>query len=167
MATDWNDYQEEAAALFRSMALDASSNVTVQGVRTTHDVDVVVKSQHAGFQVQWLVECKHWKSPVSTLHVLALREIVSDTGSDREILLCEAGFQSGAIEAATLTNVQVTSLENVRITAGRDISAMRLRELYERVERCSERYRNIPSESELISVCVKMRVNGATRGLVS
>ena len=144
MAANWNDYQEEAAALFRSMGLDASTNVTVQGVGRTHDVDVVVKSQHAGFQVQWLVECKHWKSSVSKLHVLGLREIVADTGSDRGILLCEAGFQSGAIEAATLTNVQVTSLENVRITAGRDLSAMRLRELYDRVESCSDRYWNIP-----------------------
>lgn len=181
MATDWNDYQEEAAALFRSMGLEASTNVTVQGVRTTHDVDVVVQSQHAGFQVQWLVECKHWKSPVSKLHVLALREIVSDTGSDRGILLCETGFQSGAIEAATLTNVQVTSLENVRITAGRDISAMRLRELYERVERCSERYWNIPkrvridfglredagewgySGARVIQICQEL-INRALRG---
>lgn len=140
MATDWNDYQEEAAALFRSMGLDAATNVTIQGVRTKHDIDVVVKSHHAGFDVTWLVECKHWKSPVSKLHVLALREIVSDTGSDRGILLCEAGFQSGAIEAANLTNVLVTSLENVRLTAGSDIASMRLRELYDRVEICRQQY---------------------------
>lgn len=146
MATDWNEYQEEAAALFRSMGLDAATNVSIKGVRTSHDVDVVVKSRHAGFEVQWLVECKHWKSPVSKLHVLGLREIVADTGSDRGILLCEAGFQSGAIEAATLTNVQVTSLESVRVTSGRDISAMRLRELYERMQLCSERYWNIPKQ---------------------
>lgn len=146
MASDWNEYQEEAAALFRAMGLDAATNVTVRGVRTTHDVDVVVTSHHAGFQVRWLVECKHWKSPVSKLHVLGLREIVTDTGSDRGILLCESGFQSGAIEAATLTNVQVTTLENVRATAGRDISAMRLRELFERMLVCRERYWNIPKQ---------------------
>lgn len=144
MATNWNDYQEEAAALFRSMGLDAETNVTMQGVRTNHDVDVVVKSQHAGFEVTWLVECKHWKTPVSKLHVLALREIVSELGADRGILLCEAGFQSGAVEAANLTNVQVTSLEHVRATAGSDISAMRLRELYDRVENCRQKYWDLP-----------------------
>lgn len=149
MATDWDDYQEEAAALFRSIGLDAATNVTVQGVRTTHDIDVVVKSQHAGFEVTWLVECKHWKTPVSKLHVLALREIVADTGSDRGILLCEAGFQSGAIEAANLTNVQVTSLENVRSTASRDISAMRLRELYDRAESCRARYWDLPKRRRI------------------
>lgn len=149
MATDWYDYQEEAAALFRSMGLDASTNVAVQGVRTSHDVDVVVKSHHAGFDVTWLVECKHWKSPVSKLHVLALREIVADTGADRGILLCEVGFQSGAIEAANLTNVQATSLEHVRSTAGGDISAMRLRELYDRVETCRAQYWDIPKSQRI------------------
>lgn len=149
MATNWSDYQEEAASLFRSMGLDAVTNETIQGVRTKHNVDVVVRSHHAGFDITWLVECKHWKSPVSKLHVLALREIVSDTGADRGILLCEAGFQSGAIEAANLTNVQVTSLENVRATSGADICAMRLRELYDRLENCRTRYWDIPKRQRI------------------
>jgi hypothetical protein len=149
MATDWSDYQEEAAALFRSMGLEASTNVTLRGVRTSHEVDVVVKSHHGGFEVTWLVECKYWKTAVSKLHVLALREIVSDTGADRGILLCEAGFQSGAIEAANLTNVQVTSLEKVRSTAGHDIMAMRLRELYDRVESCKAQYWDIPKRDRI------------------
>ncbi len=146
MATDWNDYQEEAASLFRSMGLEAETNVTMRGARTNHDVDVVVKSHHAGFDVTWLVECKHWKAPVSKLHVIALRAIVAELGADRGILLCEAGFQSGAVEAANLTNVQVTSLGNVRATAGSDISAMRLRELYDRVETCRQKYWDLPKD---------------------
>ena len=102
MASDWNGYQEEAAEFFRSLGLEANTNVTLKGVRTTHDVDVLVKSCHAGFEVTWIVECKHWNSRVSKLHVLALREIVTDTGSDRGILLAEKGFQRGAAEAAVL-----------------------------------------------------------------
>jgi restriction system protein len=149
MAADWKDYQEEAAALFRSMGLEAATDVTVQGVRTKHNVDVVVKSHHAGFDITWLLECKHWKSPASKLHVLALREIVADIGADRGILLCEAGFQSGAVEAANLTNVKVTSLENVRTTAGIDISAMRLRELYDRVESCRFAYWDISKRNRI------------------
>lgn len=149
MANDWFDYQEEAATLFRSIGLEASTNVTIKGVRTSHDVDVVVKSHHGGFDVTWLVECKQWKFAVSKLHVLALREIVADTGADRGILLCEAGFQSGAIEAAKLTNVQVTTLDNLRSTAGGDISAMRLRELFDRVESCRAQYWDIPKSERI------------------
>jgi hypothetical protein len=33
--------------------------------------------------IVWIVECKHWKTAVSKLHVLDLREIVSDIGADR------------------------------------------------------------------------------------
>lgn len=150
MATNWRDYQEESAELFKSMGLEAATNVTVQGVRTKHNVDVVVKSHHAGFDITWLVECKHWKSPVSKLHVLALREIVSDTGADRGFLLCEVGFQSGALEAANLTNVRVTSLEDVRSTAGKDISAIRLRDLYDRIENQRERYWNMSKEHRIL-----------------
>lgn len=149
MATNWIEYQEETAAFFRSLALDAQTNVSVQGVRTRHDVDVLVKSHHAGFDVTWIIECKHWKSRVSKLHVLALREIVTDVGADRGILLSEAGFQSGAIEAATLTNVRVTSLADVRGTASFEIVSMRLRELYDRIELSRERYWEIPKETRI------------------
>jgi restriction system protein len=81
--------------------------------------------------------------------VLALREIVLDVGADKGILLAESGFQSGAVEAATLTNVHVTSLLNLRSTASADIVAMRLRELFDRVEVCKERYWNIPKEKRI------------------
>lgn len=146
MATNWKEYQEEAAAFFRSLGLDAETDVTVKGVRTSHDIDVLVKSHHVGFDVTWIVECKHWATKVSKLHVLALREVVADVGADRGILLSESGFQSGAIEAATLTNIHVTSILETRRTAKSDITAMRLRELYDRVETCKEQYWDIPKQ---------------------
>lgn len=105
-----------------------------------------MRSHHVGFDVTWIVECKHWKTRVSKLHVLALREIVTDLGADRGILLSEGGFQSGAIEAATLTNVRVTSLLDVRETAKSEILSMRLRELYDRAETCRERYWDLPKD---------------------
>lgn len=49
MATTWEDYQEEAASFFRSLGLEATTNVRVNGIRTHHDIDVLVKSHHAGF----------------------------------------------------------------------------------------------------------------------
>lgn len=149
MSDAWKDYQDEAAAFFRSLGLEAKTNVTVRGVRTAHDIDVLVKAHHVGFEVTWVVECKCWKARVTKLHVMALREIVSDLGADRGILLSEAGFQSGAVEAAALTNVRVTSLADVRNSAGSEIVAMRLRDLYDRIESCKRRYWEIPKESRI------------------
>jgi restriction system protein len=146
---DWKEYQEEVAEFFRSIGLDAETDVTLQGVRTKHDIDVLVKSHHVGFDITWIVECKHWKSKVSKLHVLALREIVSDTGVDRGILLAENGFQSGAIEAAALTNVHVKSLAEVANTASTEIFSMRIRELYDRIIWCKTEYWDIPRDRRI------------------
>lgn len=147
----WKKYQEDAASYFRSLGLNASTDITVSGVRTSHDIDVFVKLHYAGFDIIWIVECKHWKTPVSKLHVLALREIVSDVGADRGILLSEAGFQSGAREAANLTNVQVTSITEMRETASNSIYAMHLRDLFDRVGICKDRYLDIPKDERIKS----------------
>lgn len=140
----WKYYQNQAADFFRSLGLEAETDVTIQGVRTKHDIDVQVKSHHVGFDVMWIVECKHWNSKVSKLHVLALREIVSDTGADRGILLAENGFQSGAFEASMLTNVQVTSLVDLNRSASHAVNSMRLRELFDRLMWCKEEYWELP-----------------------
>lgn len=144
MAAAWQKYQEEAAAFFRSLGMDAQTDVTVQGARTKHDVDVLVKSRHVGFEVTWIVECKCWQTPVNKLHVLALREIVADTGADRGILLSESGFQLGSKEAAALTNVHLQSLTESEAAASAEVIAMRLAELNDRVQRCRVVYWELP-----------------------
>jgi hypothetical protein len=136
----WDDYQEEVASIFRKLGLEAVTNVPLKGVRTSHDIDVVVKSEHVGFNMLWVVECKHWNKPVSKLHVLALREIVSDVGADRGLLMAENGFQSGAHEAAELTTVKLTSLVEVKDSAGYSLGMANLRVLQERTDRCRTRY---------------------------
>ena len=145
----WQKYQEDAAEYFRSIGLNASTDVTFKGVRTHHDIDVLVVSHYVGFDITWVVECKYWKHPVNKLHVLGLREIVADVGVDRGVLLSESGFQSGAIEAANLTNIQLTSLEDLRKNASHSIYAMRLRDLYDRVGICKDRYWDISKQKRI------------------
>jgi restriction system protein len=88
---DWSEYQEEAAEFFRSLGLEATTNVTIKGVRTTHDVDVMVKSLHAGFEVTWIVECKYWKTRVSKLHVLGLSRVIDRViGSDSDRVIVQS-----------------------------------------------------------------------------
>jgi restriction system protein len=146
---EWSDYQEEVARFFRSIGLQADTNVTLKGIRTSHDIDVVVRSNHVGFDLLWLVECKHWKTAVSKLHVLALREIVSDLGADRGILMAENGFQSGAQEAAQLTNVQLTSLAELTTTASDALGKAQLHTLQERVAKCREQYWDLDRDTRI------------------
>jgi restriction system protein len=136
----WSDYQEEVAAYFRDLGLNAETNVRLRGVRTVHDVDVVVRSDHVGFDMLWIVECKRYKGRVSKLHVLALREIVADLGADRGLLMAENGFQRGAKEAAQLTNVQLSSMSALRESSQQALGFAKLRSLQDRIDSCWERY---------------------------
>jgi hypothetical protein len=146
---EWSEYQEETARFFRSIGLEAETNVRLQGVRTVHDIDVVVRSNHVGFDLLWIIECKHMKATVSKLHVLALREIVADLGADRGILVSETGFQSGAREAANLTSVQLTSLAELKSAASDAIGLAQLRSVHDRIIRCRQRYWDIEKEDRI------------------
>jgi restriction system protein len=145
----WEIYQEDAASYFRSLRLTATTNATVDGARASHNVDVLVKSHHVGFDITWIVECKKWQTRITKLHVLALCQIVADVGADRGILLSEVGFQSGAQEAANLTNIQLTSIEEMRRAAGDNIYAMQLRDLLDRTGSCRDRYWDISKDERI------------------
>ena len=136
----WIEYQERVAEFFRTLGLDAQTNVRCHGVRTVHNIDVVVTSRHAGMAVTWIVECKLWKSRVSKDRVLALRAIVDDLGADRGILMAENGYQSGALEAATKTSTMLTSLADLSETLSHELGLAKLRILFARVEACRDRY---------------------------
>ncbi len=130
--------------MFRSLGFTAQTDVTVEGPRTNHDIDVLVRTSVVGFDVVWAVECKKWKTPVSKVHVLALRQIVAEIGADRGILLCEVGFQSGAAESAALTNVHLSTLSKVREQTRQEVEAVRVRDALSRTTRARERYWEIP-----------------------
>jgi len=149
MDSAWRAYQEEAAEFFRSLGLGASTDVRLKGARTSHDIDVLVRFTQLGIGVTWIVECKNWKASVSKLHVLALREIVTEVGADRGILLSESGFQSGANDAAKLSNVLLTSLAGMRIVARNEIYSARSHELYNRIENCNDRYWKISKRDRI------------------
>jgi hypothetical protein len=46
--------------------------------------------------------------------VMALKEIVGDCGADRGLIVSTRGFQSGAIRAATKSNITLTSIEFIK-----------------------------------------------------
>lgn len=124
----WQEYQEEAAALFRSLGLEATTDERLDGVRGRHDVDVVVRSRRAGLELFWVVECKRRRRPVEKLHVTALAEIVRDLGADRGVLLSEVGFQAGAVRMAFKSNVTLTSLAWLREEAAEELLTLGLGE---------------------------------------
>jgi hypothetical protein len=70
-----------------------------------------------GVRFQWVVECKAWKTNIPKEKVLALLSIVQDVGADKGFLLSETGFQSGAVRAASNTNITLTSIADLEAAA--------------------------------------------------
>jgi len=129
----------EAAALFRSLGLEATTDERLDGVRGAHDADVVVRSRRAGLELFWVVECKWRRRRVEKLHVTALAEIVRDVGGDRGILLSEVGFQAWAVRMAPKSNVTLTSLAELREEAAEELLTLRLGESRLRLAKMRER----------------------------
>lgn len=45
---DWYQFQEKICNHFNSIGARAETNISVQGVRTTHDIDILVKTNFLG-----------------------------------------------------------------------------------------------------------------------
>ena len=99
-----------------------------------------MRSEQAGIEQLWLVECKKWNRPISKDTVLTLRTIVNDTGADRGFMMAESGYQSGTFEAARHTNITLTSIAGLKAPLAEELGKAMLRSILERIESCRERY---------------------------
>jgi hypothetical protein len=125
----WREYQEQVASLFREQGFSAEVEFPVKGARGIHVIDVWVQFRMFGFDHKWAVESKHWKSPVPKEKVMALKSIVEDIGADKGIMVAESGFQAGAWSATTLTNIWLTTLNELRSRTMYDLQKILLDDL--------------------------------------
>lgn len=137
---DWFKFQEDICSHFISIGASAKTNVTVQGVRTKHDVDVLVKTKFLGEDLTWIVEAKKWKSKVSKDKVLTLRTIADDIGVNKAFIISEAGFQLGAYEAAENSNVALRTFEDLKRDTREFVEAEIIKFYKKRLELLEIRY---------------------------
>lgn len=117
----WRDYQEEVAQFFRSLGFSATVGQSVQGVRSKHEIDVLVTFERWGMVNTWIVECKLHARPVTKAVVETLKSIAAEVGASVAFLVAESKFQSGAIDAAQKTNVVLSSLGDLRANSRDDV----------------------------------------------
>lgn len=137
---DWYSFQEEIKDFFISIGAEASTNISIPGVRTSHDVDVSIKIKFLGEDLNWLIEAKHWNSKVKKSQVLAFRSIVEDIGADRGFVISKVGFQSGAFEAAKNTNIRLKTFDELKIDSKEFVEAEILKSYTKRINLIEDRY---------------------------
>jgi hypothetical protein len=128
----WRAYQEKIANVFRDLGCNATVDAKVRGIRAMHKIDVWITFRRFGLNHKWVVECKHWKTPITKEKVLALRSVVEDVGADRGLLVAESGFQPGAQDAAKLTNIYLLTFAELERRAKQDILTSLCHELERR-----------------------------------
>jgi hypothetical protein len=132
--SDWREYQEEIAELFRSLGCHADVEKRVKGARAFHTIDVWVEFAHFGLEHHWGVECKNWKRPVTKEKVLAFKSVIDDVGAERGIFVAESGFQPGAWQAASFTNMDLTTLDDLKKITTSDFLKITLVSLEKKID---------------------------------
>jgi hypothetical protein len=144
MSPSWHDYQERTATFFRSLGLQADTDVNVQGARARHKIDVLVRFERFGIPILWLVECKLWNTRVPKEKILTLQSIAQDIGADKAFLLSESGFQAGAISAARSTNILLSDLHMLEEMAAEELATIRWQNAQAQLEQALDRLHTIP-----------------------
>lgn len=105
--SDWRDLQREVAAVLAECGFHVEIERTTQTARGRTEIDVYAEESNRGRKSVILCECKHWKARVPQNVVHGFRTTVADTGANVGYVVGSSGFQSGAFEAAELTNVRL------------------------------------------------------------
>jgi hypothetical protein len=108
---DWKIYQKIVAGLHA----DEDTNVETEHSYPipgsgTKEIDVVVWDQSEHYEYTVLIECKFHSDPVSQSVVDSVNGYFQRSDADKAVIVSKAGFQSGAIERAEGTGVELLTL---------------------------------------------------------
>lgn len=102
----WQELEARVARILEESGYAAEVQKTLRLARGQVNVDVWADEQTNPSNVI-AVECKHWRTAVSQDVVHGFRTVVGDSGANMGLIVSTGGFQRGAIEAATYSNVRL------------------------------------------------------------
>jgi restriction system protein len=114
--SDWRVLQSEVAGILVEAGFAAEVEMVLPLARGNAEIDVYAEEIVSGRRYVVLVECKRWNSAIPQTVVHAFRTIVSDSGANIGYIVASTGYQSGAHEAAALTNVSLVTWEEFQAT---------------------------------------------------
>lgn len=108
----WRDLENSVAMILSECGMAVQQAVRVQLPRGHADIDVLADETVEDISVRTVCECKDWSTNVPQEKVHAFRTVMLEIGAHRGYIIAKTGFQTGAIEAAQSTNIElVTYLE--------------------------------------------------------
>jgi hypothetical protein len=109
MPEQWGELEDLVTAILNEAGLQARRGVSLTLPRGSVDVDVLAEETHDGIVHRILCECKNWRTNVPREVVHAFRTVILEAGANRGYVISRVGFQSGAVEAARSTNIELVT----------------------------------------------------------
>lgn len=106
---NWEELQNMTGQLFEEIGCEVAIGKRVVNVRGAKEIDVFVRDTAATPSAVYLCECKLWRRPVPQEVVHSFRTVMADVGAHRGFIISGVGFQAGAFEAATNTNIDLVT----------------------------------------------------------
>ena len=108
---DWRSYQKLVAGLHadENTEVETEYEYPIYG-GGTKEVDVVVWDSSDQYEYTVLIECKFTSKPVSKSIVDSVNGYFQNSDADKAVIVSKSGFQSGAIERARGTGVELLTL---------------------------------------------------------
>jgi hypothetical protein len=125
---DWRTYQKIVAGLHadEETRVETEYEYPIPG-SGTKEIDVVVWEESDYYDYTLLIECKFHDNPLSQSVVDSVNGYFQPSDADKAVIVSKSGFQSGAIERAEGTGVELLTLR--QLVPGTDLPVDVLRYL--------------------------------------
>ncbi|BBX42893.1 hypothetical protein MSIM_43440 [Mycobacterium simiae] len=111
MPGDWVELEDAVASILQECGMRVRQHERLKLLRGHFDADVVADETVEGISNNIICECKFWSTNIPAEKVRSFRVAVDETGANRGYVISRNGFQSGAVEAARATNVELVTYE--------------------------------------------------------
>ncbi len=102
--------------LSKRMGFPFETRVTMKGLSTKHQFDLVGKTNIGGLKFLIVGECKLYRtSPIKKEQMAAFAHRISDVAAQKGIFICSSGYQKGAIQIAEAHNISLAVCQLVQI----------------------------------------------------
>jgi len=132
--SDWKDMQKKVKKIFEFLGCYVEENYKVDGIRTLHYIDVYVEFHFAGNKYRIIIECKNWNSKVKKAQVATLKSIIDDIGVEKGIIVSKMGFQKGAYNLASFSNIELLTFDEIIKKVGKNIQKFQKTNLLDKIK---------------------------------
>jgi Restriction endonuclease len=105
----WQELEESVCAILAECGMRARRQVKLDFPRGGATVDVMAEESVNGIVSRTICECKNWKTKISQDVVHSFRTVMQESGAHRGYIISKVGFQSGAVDAARATNIELVT----------------------------------------------------------